>query len=318
MLESCRKKTKKIPIEELSQGLKKSGDSRSTPAHNWVVKLKLKSSFYLSPSILGGLFFAVAPIAAAQALADAGWRLAWLKSASGAGLSVDGESPGWAWFHHSSSRADAGPSPRIKYRDLYHTAGHLKIGANLSNSGEYVRSSPDGVALFEADGIGLGLGPSTEVRLKAGIVQVFSGEIWAECKTVGTEGQLKLQGNHVEVEFRECPSIVHLRDDEFSNSGVEVSASSGKAVFRARLDGDASGEFYPLGAGERVLFRFPGGATGVDNRRFFSAMEPEPEFERDSISALDASRMIKVRSAPLPIASPIPVDPKSDSKAGNG
>jgi hypothetical protein len=297
--------------------VKNLGDSRACPAHNRGVKLTIHQRLSCVLSVLGSFIWCGILVSVNPVRADEGWIVAWLRAASGPGVVADGIAPGWAWFHHSSHRAEGGPSPRIKYRDLYHTAGRLEAGVRVTTAGEFVRSAADGVVLLQGDGIELGMGPATEIRLKAGVVQLLSGEIWAECKTIGSGGQVKIQGNHVEVGLDECPAIVHLSDDEIANSSIRVGVPSGKVSFWVRVDGETSLTSNVLKAGEQVSLRFPGVSNGVDNQRFFSAMESEPEIERGPISSAQESQWLKLRSAPLPRPSSSPAAASAASKAGS-
>ncbi len=261
-------------------------------------RLRLNASW-----IVGLSLFLVGSV---PVFAGSPFRAEWVASSSA--LPTGSMIPGLSWFHHASTRAEAGPSPRVKYRDRYHTAGYPREGLTELNPGDILKTPPDAWLVFRSgDGAAFGLLPSSEVRwseFKLGGAELLSGEAWFE-----TSGPVS-GGLFLSRHFRilDCEGIcrVQVVDSDSSTENVRVRVFAGKIKLQPRSDGEDSGSSVAVSSGEEVRIVFPGASVGVDNQRYFSAMEAEPEFERTAISDEAAQKLERYRAKPTPVASPVP------------
>jgi hypothetical protein len=233
------------------------------------------------------------------------YRVAWMRTASGPGDAMTGREPGWAWFHHSSKKAEGGPSPRLKYREFYHTAGVLSVDAEVSARGDWIRTPADGVLLLRSPEWDLGLAPSTEIRTLEKGVELISGEIWFESRNQA-RASIEVLAKNISIKVPGGIVLLHLRDSEMTHAQPSVFLLEGSLSFAPRSDGSGSGSFANLAPGESLRIKYPDASQGVDNRRFFSAMEPEPESIREKIDETAREALARLRAAPRPPA-PAPV-----------
>lgn len=233
--------------------------------------------------------------AAPDSVAD--YRVVWMRRASGPGEPMSGKEPGWSWFHHSSKKAEAGPSPRLKYRDLYHTSGVLAVDAAVSAEGNWIRTPADGVLLLRSPEWDLGLAPSTEIRTRERGVELVSGEIWVESR-VQARPVLEVSAKNISVKAPPGGVLFHVRDSEVAQAQPSVFLLEGALSFEARSESGSSGGREGLVSGQSLRIKYPDSSQGVDNRRFFSAMEPEAESIREEIGESARGSLERLRAAP--------------------
>jgi hypothetical protein len=101
-----------------------------------------------------------------------------------------------------------------------------------------------------------------------------------------------------------APVEVVVQDDEFSRAHVWVRVLSGKVRVQPLIDGEPTGSVVEGVAGEQLQVLFPGAAKGVDNQRFFSAMEAEPEWGRSSIDETQMQVLLRYLRKPEPVPLP--------------
>gem|GEM_PF-4238639 len=229
------------------------------------------------------------------------YRVAWMRTASGPGEAMSGREPGWGWLHHSSRGAEAGPSPRVKYQDLYHTAGVLSPGAEVSARGNLIRTPADGILFLQSPDLDIGLGPATEIRIRERGIELLSGELWLESRSQERPA-FELLARKMSLQIPKGVALVHLIETTQARPRLQV--FEGQVTFQALFDGAPAGERAIVSAGESVGIQFPDSSQGVDNRRFFSAMEPDPEFIREKIDENARTAFVRLRTGPR---SPSPV-----------
>jgi len=222
--------------------------------------------------------------------------------------------PGLSWYHHSSDRAEAGPSPRVKYRERYHSAGTLQ--AELTGiQGIDILKVPPGlwVVLRSVDPLlRMGVLSSSEVQIRKGgrSFNLISGSAWLEDHRKGMRTpEVLVEAPHVRISRdaeNEGPVTVIVQDDEYSEAQVWVRVLVGKVRVQPLSGGDPIGGGAEVQAGEQVQVVFPGAAQGVDNQRFFSAMEAEPEWVRAPMEEPQVQGLQRYLKAPQPAPSPSP------------